>query len=223
MSRKAVKLMLVALGAATALASAGEAQAAMANSPWPTMPTRVVIGERNSKQIVLWRNIFTEECRETVIGNAGGLTDDWRVTGGSNTDNVVIVEGSFTTLSCGGTSLSPLKYNGRILDVVLGAGNDNTFAGSGDTWIFGEAGSDFIESSNPAAALVGGEGNDNLIALGPGFYQQLWGEGGSDCLQDENEGWAVFSCGGGFSDKYVSTHGAPNSDCEFLEFDHSCR
>jgi len=214
MSTKTMKLMLVMLGATAALAAgAGEVRAGTVVSPFGADPTRVIIGARNGQQIVLWRNLFTQACHTDVIGG-GSLTEGWTVFTGPSTDNVLVPEGNWATGSCGVMSGTPLNYAGWFVDVALGSGNDSVDTAQGDTWVFGEGGDDVLVSANPFGIIAGGEGNDKLRAKGPGFDQQLFGENGDDCMQDDNGSAPIFHCGPG-NDRFVLP-AFEAADCEVI-------
>jgi hypothetical protein len=197
MATRTTKVMILALGAAAALtASAGRAAAQTTiTSPFGNDPTRVIIGSLAGQQVVLWRSLFSNQCATTVLGNTG-LDGPYEIHTGPNTDNVLIPDGSWSTLSCGGLSGGPLNYDGHFLDVYLGSGNDSATAGSGDTYVIAGAGNDTVSSLNPMAALYGDDGDDKLWTRGSGTFQSLFGDAGNDCLQDDNSS-AFFDCGTG--------------------------
>lgn len=220
MSMKPFRLVLAALGATVALAAVGSearAQHPPQTSPFgPDTPTRVIIGSSGGQQIILWRSLVTNQCITTVIGGAGGLSDSFNVFTSETVDNVWVPDGNWTTASCGGRSGGPLNYAGHFLDVHLGAGNDGADMGSGDSWVFGNHGDDRIWSANPTGRFFGGEGADRIRALGSGVAHMLFGEGGNDCLTDDNGAAGAFDCGTGF-DRYMPFPGsAPGCEAEII-------
>jgi Ca2+-binding RTX toxin-like protein len=211
--------MLVAIGAFGAvqiLLGGGTALATVLTSPFgPTAAFRVEFG-RNSQgtaQVAVWQRLSDGACAFTTIGNSAGLWDNYLIAGSSGPDYMWVHVGNDSRTLCS-FSMKGLVYNGHILDLAGGGGNDTLISSNGDTWISGEEGNDGMIFSG-FGVLSGGNGNDSVSAMSTVFTgETLLGGSGNDCLEDANAAAKVFNCGAG-TDTMSTVHGVPMSiECE---------
>jgi len=201
------------------IAAAGSALAlSTVNSPFgPSAPVQALIG-RNTQapvEVIVWKRVSDGACKSTLIGDAFGLTDDVLVVGSSGADTIIVEERApdYDAIFCN-FHLNTLDYGGHFLDVHGGAGDDTLLSGSGDTWHYGEDGNDYLAFKG-AGNLFGGNGNDIVIAMSSIFTAEgLYGEAGSDCLEDQNNAAFTIDCGPG-SDQISLAYGIPiRVNCE---------
>jgi Ca2+-binding RTX toxin-like protein len=200
---RTIKNTLMAIGAFVAVQVFGGGGTALAvtqlTSPFgSTTPVQVFIGANSAgtAQAVLWKRLSDGACLSNTIGSGSGLFDDYQIVTSSGNDDVRILVGSLVTSFCS-IAVKGLVYGGHYLDLYGGAGNDVMSSANGDTWIFGQDGNDGIFFSG-FGRLFGGTGNDKLVAASAIFTAEgLFGDDGSDCLEDRNAAAATFDCGAG--------------------------
>ncbi len=138
-------------------------------------------------------------CRDGVytdIGTSAGtaLDDDYAVHGSSGSDGIEVIRSNRSiTGDCAG-SWSALQYGTHYLDVYGDGGNDNVFGGAGNTFSFGGAGNDFVVNYSSIGKAQGDDGSDIVLGL-DGSGDVLYGNAGSDCLEDYSGSWLIYNCG----------------------------
>jgi Ca2+-binding RTX toxin-like protein len=196
-------LFTVLTGTAMLLASRS-AQALTVTNPFAGSNTVARVGNITGPDVagagIVFRTGSPARCAFVRIAaaNSEGLTEDVIVSMGDGADSVTIHTGIPASF-CSQFSVAPLAYNDFTLDFILDGGDDRMVAGTGDTWIYGNAGNDHIKSLNPTGRLFGGDGNDVLVAASSsGSGEELHGGAGDDCLEKTVGSANVLDCGEGF-------------------------
>ena len=165
------------------------------------------------------------------LGTASGLSQDWRIHGDVSAslglaDVIYMIKSNGTNPSgfCGtggsaGGTWNVLAYNGFYLDLYGEGGSDTEISdagGSGDTFMFGGAGGDYMVQRSSLGKADGEDGNDTIMGWSSGGGDSLWGRAGNDCLSDSNNSFTTFDCGEhtGDNDTYDSSNTGVNPNCE---------
>lgn len=159
----------------------------------------------------------------TNLGSSSGLSAGYTIHGDScdscsGDDNMYILFAPKTvTGGCAadsGGSWEPLLYNSHYLDLYGDYGNDYLQASTGDTILHGYFGNDTLDNRGTSTfAASFGEYGDDVIWGNAGSSDDLRGGGGTDCLEDYNNAWSVFNCGGDTVDKYYSGNSGTMTGC----------
>jgi hypothetical protein len=158
-------------------------------------------------------------CHSPIsLGGSAGFSDDFIADGLDGDDFLYIVEGSMVAFC--GMWLQPPNYNGHFFDLRGYYGNDELITGSGDTWLEGEGGDDWMRSDNPLGHMTGWIGNDTLIVFGSGSGGVFRGGPGDDCLQIEISGTPFETTCDDGNDLWQGSGTMP-FDCE-TEINWSC-
>jgi hypothetical protein len=218
---------LAALAAVEVLAGIAPAHAQTVLYPPASFngaPVAVVLGAYDTApgQAAIWRNLSTGACVNQVISGATGLTTNFQVHGSAGNDIMIALDtAAGTNYSFCGFTLITLRYNGHHVD-LLGDGGNDSLTGDlsgfvlGDVWLHGGDGNDRLMCSNPFQVSFGGNGNDTLYSFSTlAIIGALYGEAGSDCIQDASPA-DIIDCGDGVDN--VSTASGTstriNANCE---------
>lgn len=158
-------------------------------------------------------------CKNGVIAQiftSCTMTDDVWVAGDDGDDTIIITytnNATYDNLDCGdGThrNWDPPVFNGHYLD-VYGENDDDEVRGStGDTWLTGDAGIDFVKNFSSIGISEGDTNNDHVISASTGGSDTLSGGSGNDCVDDRSDTYSSFTCGTGTDNATIGASG----DCE---------
>jgi hypothetical protein len=210
-----ISLMLAAPSAAWAVAYGGTDNADT---------YRIGCVTRASKTARIWLCRNNDPGADWIEVNADCVMDE---------DIVIVLEGgndvghvgrsTSTVYACGGEShtFGPITHSGYTIEVYGTSGNDTLYGdNSALTYLVGDGNDDEIRHYGQGE-LWGGSGADSLFSHSTsGDDDELWGQTGGDCLQDDN-GWVtVFDCGTNPSNYYVDnidpwSSGQPDAACDW--------
>jgi hypothetical protein len=194
------------------------------SSPWGAAAVEVRVGQElgtniaGSDQYILWKRKSDGACSTTVIGGSGGLSNHTTVEGNSGGDTI-IAQGIIENIVCSGTTftLGPVIGNFKELRLIGLGGNDVVLGANPTTHVFGDAGTDIVSIAGSLGFVFayGGPDGDDVSAFGTSVTEFLIGDGGNDCLWDQNADAWSFDCGAGASDQYyVNTFLTPATACD---------
>ena len=161
----------------------------------------------------------------SIIGTTSGLDDDYAVHGdasdsgtGNDWMSLIVTNGTAVPGPCGaiGGTWNRLTYNGYFLDLAGDAGNETRMhdgGGSGDTFLSGNDGNDFLQQWSSIGWARGDDDDDTVYGFTGTSADVLYGDDGDDCLWDGNNSWLVFHCGNG-SDRYSNLNSGTMTSCE---------
>lgn len=158
------------------------------------------------------------------------MSDDVWIAGDDGDDTIIITYTNstyFNNLDCGdGVSRDwdPPVFNGHYLD-LYGENDDDTVRGSsGDTWLTGDAGVDFVKNFGSIGYNEGDSNNDHVISASTGGGETLNGGTGNDCVDDRSGTYSYFTCGSGTDSGTANPDGTCESTvtcCEALSCGYS--
>lgn len=179
----------------------------------------VIIGCRNFGQG--WAAYVCVNDNYHQINSSCSLDEDVWVYGYTGGDNFKVIRTDGTSVRCnsgGSTAVwNDVPHNGYDIRLYGEAGNDIMEGDTGCTRLWGGPDNDEIHGYG-ACLISGGSGNDDVIAEGASVStDDLYGDGGDDCLEDASGTWTTFDCGDGY-DNYVNTPGAEANCNNVVEY-----
>jgi hypothetical protein len=157
-------------------------------------------------------------CTETLIQTGQYLTHCVKLWGTSGADWFSIL--STTTTSYCGKTLYPVSYNGNIIDIDAGFGNDVIFGGSGDNAFNGGSGNDAVYASSYTNVTVAGSYGDDRVDGNGNGTARVHGDGGNDrvCAAGTNNNEVVHTLtGGAGTDRYCGSGSNTESGLDVLD------
>lgn len=190
-----------------------------ANSPFGNDAVDVYIGLRQGWGGETWVIFHNRQggsanygnCGGGRIGTAAGLSDNYTIQSFGGADRIYLDRGPYSfycnNIQSWQTFTAGIAYGGLWIDVHGNGNNDVIYTGANDpSYAYGDDGADRIEGYGSAARAYGGNGDDTLITYSStGASERLYGEDGTDCLQDANGSFITLSCGAATNDKYVNS------------------
>lgn len=201
-----------AIGLSVIMMVAATAKAETAVYAWNDAAHTVYVGMvdhgpgTSAKPWACWDGPSANDALWALLGTTSGLDDDYAVhanhpTSGNYYNDTIFVIRSSTAVAgdCApdAGNWTALTFNGRYLDVYGDGGNDVVANGSGDSIASGGDGNDSVGNYScvGAASAHGNAGNDDVWGYA-GNCDDLFGEAGDDCLDDTNNTWSTYNCGG---------------------------
>jgi hypothetical protein len=159
----------------------------------------VYVGTVDGTPRVIYQETNSGRCfLSAALGPAGGgLIQSYVVNGANDTSDGPARMDVDRQLSVCGMTLTPLAYNGFEL-LLIGSTQNDIIVNWGPGPVSANAwnGNDFLISfSVVSVSLVGGEGDDILESLVDNPLDSFSGEGGNDCLFDQDFTHQLFDCG----------------------------
>jgi hypothetical protein len=163
----------------------------------------------------------------TQLDTTCDLDDDLAVSALYGLDTIVIIRSSPQTVYCGGwATWNRLDQDGYGIWVSGDSDADIIYGGTGtETQLQGAGGDDTLYNYSGYAGswAKGSTGVDYVVGAGSHLGDSLYGDSGSDCLEDQGGNWAVFDCGGAEYDTYdlngqsgtVTDCDEPVEECDF--------
>lgn len=227
MQRSSRSGLVLALSIAVTTGVSGSALAYdVIDNPYGNSATIIVIATRTNHDgpvypMAVFQRQSDGECTHFQLGTAQGLNQEYLINSGNGND-IITEPKSAGSISCTNTGfgtiwgtipVSPLLYNGNVLDVDARGGDDTIACLNGDTYCWGGDQNDVMLNYSAIGRLHGGDGNDRLLGSSAISSDWLQGDEHNDCLDDPGDSHSKFDCGNG-SDSYISPGGTGRISCE---------